>query len=239
MCQFKKTKLWPLCNIEPRGNWKALCDSQILSRPLDSLVCTKTLQISARGCGTPPRTQSLDTGFLAMAIMPRAVCGMPQRMSIQAILLGPWQQRKKPIGCKSLKEIILRKQSLGSGRISCRDPSGWVAFWLTYSNSEIVQGERKVNMTFWRDAWEGPSDDFINRPFDCVFASSLGHLRAMVLRLSSLRGIEGCLVCPCGMVSVFQIREEMMSSAESKGGGLVRKVQETSGGLEQLPLCTE
>lgn len=27
-----------------------------------------------------------------------------------------------------------------------------------------------------------------------------------------------------------------MSSAERKGGGLVRKVQETSGGLEQLPL---
>lgn len=30
-----------------------------------------------------------------------------------------------------------------------------------------------------------------------------------------------------------------MSSAESKGGRLVRKVQETSGGLEQLPLWVE
>lgn len=115
--------------LKPRGNWKALCDSQILSRPLDGLVCTKTLQISVSGCGMPPRMQGLDIGFLAMAIMPRVLCGMPQRMTIQAILLGSWQQRKKPTGYASLKEIVLRRQSLGSGRMSCGDPSGWVAFW--------------------------------------------------------------------------------------------------------------
>lgn len=58
-------------------------------------------------------------------------------------------------------------------------------------------------MTFWRDTQEGPSDDFINRPFDCVFASLLGHLEAVVLRLKSLHGTEGCLVCLRCVVSVF------------------------------------
>lgn len=33
--------------------------------------------------------------------------------------------------------------------------------------------------------------------------------------------------------------QEMRSSEESKGGGLVRRVREVSGGLEQLPLWVE
>lgn len=66
----------------------------------------------------------LDIGFLAMAIMPRTVCDVPQKMTIQAILLGPWQQRRKPFEYKFLKEIVLRRESLGSGRIPCRDHSG-------------------------------------------------------------------------------------------------------------------
>lgn len=83
------------------------------------------------------------------------------------------------------------------------------------------------------------SDDFINRPFDFVFASSLCHLTAVVLRLQSLRGMEEWLVCPGCMVPVFWIRQKMKSYAETKGGGVVRKVQETSGCSEQLPLWVE
>lgn len=64
-----------------------------------------------------------------------------------------------------------------------------------------MPGERKVNMAFWRDVWERLRDDSINRPFDFVFASSLGHVRAVVLRLRSLCGTEGWLLCPCCMAS--------------------------------------
>lgn len=51
--------------------------------------------------------KSLDIGFLAMAVMPKAVSDVLQRRAIQATLLGPWQQSRKHMGCNFLKEIIL------------------------------------------------------------------------------------------------------------------------------------
>lgn len=163
-------------------------------------------------CRMPPRCRAFGYGLPSHGHYAEGVCDVPKRMAIQAIVLGPWQKRRKQIGCKFLKEIILRRWNLGSSRIPCRDYSGWVSFWQTYCNSETMPGERKVNMAFWRDAWERPRDDSINRPFDFVFASSLGHLRAVVLRLRSLRGMEGWLLCPCGMASLLnEAGDEVLS----------------------------
>lgn len=55
----------------------------------------------------------------------------------------------------------------------------------------------------WRAAQERLSDDIINRSFDFVFASSLGHCRAVVIGHLSLYGIGRYLVCPWCVVSVF------------------------------------
>lgn len=112
----------------------------------------------------------MDIGFLAMAIMPRAVCGVPQRMTIQAILLGPWQQRK-----------ILERNCFQN---SYRDHYGRVAFLRDFQQlrNSARRKESKHDL-MERYPRRRPSDDFINRPFDSVFASSLGHLRAVVLRL--------------------------------------------------------
>lgn len=105
----------------------------------------------------------------------------------------------------------------------------------------FLQGSFWLNgiHAFWRDGQERPSDDFINRTSDFVFASLLCHLRAVVLRPRSLRGPEEWLVCLCCVVPIFSRKQEMRSSAVAKGGGVVRKVQETLGSSEQLPLWVE
>lgn len=95
-------------------------------------------------------------------------------------------------------------------------------------------------MTFWRDDPERPGDDVISRTSGFVFALSLCHLRAVVLRLQSLRGPEAWLVCVSMLcVPVFYRKQEMRPSVGAEGGGVVRKVQETLGSLEQLPLWVE
>lgn len=66
----------------------------------------------------------LGTGYRALATMLRTVCDVPQRTTNQVILLAPWQRRWKQCGRQFLKESVLKRQSLGSGRISCRDHSG-------------------------------------------------------------------------------------------------------------------
>lgn len=55
----------------------------------------------------------------------------------------------------------------------------------------------------WRAAQERLNDDIINRSFGFVFASSLGHCRAVVIGHLSLYGIGRYLVCPWCVVSVF------------------------------------
>lgn len=104
---------------------------QILSRSLDGLVCKKTRRISVSGVDASQDAKSLDIGFLAVAVMPKAVCEVLQRTTIQATLFGPWQQNRKHMGCKFLKEIIL---SLGFRQNFLQG-----SFWLSVIFKDLQQ----------------------------------------------------------------------------------------------------
>ena len=54
-----------------------------------------------------------------------------------------------------------------------------------------------------RAAQERLNDDFIDKSFDFMFASSLGHCRAVVIRHLSFYGIGRYLVGPWCVVSIF------------------------------------
>lgn len=66
--------------------------------------------------------ESWLVGFLAVAVTARAVCAVSPRMAREPWLSSPGNREENGLGAV-LKEIVVRRQSLDSGRISCRDHS--------------------------------------------------------------------------------------------------------------------
>ena len=97
--------LYPWANW--KGNWKALCDSQILSRPLEGLVCTKTLQNVVSGCGMPPRMQRGWVPATAPWPLCWGLCMMCLRgPPIRSYLLHPGSRGENNVGANSWKKVF-------------------------------------------------------------------------------------------------------------------------------------
>lgn len=87
---------------------------QILSKSLDGLVCQKTPQSSISGVGRLPGCKEFgywlpSHGYYAEG----CVYDVPQRKTIQAVLLGPWQQKDKTNWVQILKRNCFEKAELG------------------------------------------------------------------------------------------------------------------------------
>ena len=82
-----------------------------------ALSVQRHFRIRSVGVGSLPGCKEVGGCSVAMAAMQGTVLGCASGTTVGPYFLDPGHRKQKLIGCGFLKEIILRRWSLGSGRI--------------------------------------------------------------------------------------------------------------------------
>lgn len=204
MCQLKKTNLWSLCTTEPteRETERHFVIHRFCQGPWMVLSVQRHLRIRSVRVGRLPACK--DVGYWLPSHGHYAKhcvwCASKDYHSSHT----SWTLATE---AKTNWVQILERNCFEKAEVGFRQNFLQGSFWLS---GILIDLQQLRNSTSREESKHDPESCpiktqrwLINRSFDFVFPLSLGHLRVVVLRRSSLRGTERRLVCPWCVVSVF------------------------------------